>query len=124
MPEEQRPFTLPPGNGAKVCVGGGAGFIGSHIAKRLKENGYKVTVVDWKENGKCNIFCNFGHNSWLSKIHSLLLLEFMKPDEFCDEFILDDLRKLEVAVKACKDCLQVYNLAADMGGMVSVLFSI
>ena len=48
----------------------------------------------------------------------------VKPDEFCDEFILDDLRKLEVAVKACKDCLQVYNLAADMGGMVSVVFSI
>lgn len=41
----------------------------------------------------------------------------MEKDEFCDEFILDDLRKLEVAVKACKDCLQVYNLAADMGGM-------
>lgn len=90
---ELKPFTLPPGNGAKVCVGGGAGFIGSHIAKRLKEAGYKVTVVDWKEN------------------------EFMEKDEFCDEFILDDLRKLEVACRACKDCLQVYNLAADMGGM-------
>lgn len=83
----------PIGNGDKVCVGGGAGFIGSHIAKRLKEAGYKVTVVDWKEN------------------------EFMEKDEFCDEFILDDLRKLEVACRACKDCVQVYNLAADMGGM-------
>jgi len=90
---EIKAFTLPPGDGAKVCIGGGAGFIGSHIAKRLKENGYKVTVVDWKEN------------------------EFMKKEEFCDEFVLDDLRKLEVAVKACKGCLQVYNLAADMGGM-------
>jgi len=86
-------FTLPPGDGAKICIGGGAGFIGSHIAKRLKEAGYKVTCVDWKEN------------------------EFMKREEFCDEFILDDLRKLDVAVRACKDCVQVYNLAADMGGM-------
>eukprot|EP00978_Attheya_sp_CCMP212_P013981 scaffold35350_cov59-Attheya_sp.AAC.1 len=86
-------FTLPPGDGAKVCVGGGAGFIGSHIAKRLKEAGYKVTVVDWKEN------------------------EFMANDDFCDEFILGDLRKLDVAAKACEGCLQVYNLAADMGGM-------
>jgi GDP-D-mannose 3',5'-epimerase len=90
---EHTPFVLPPGNGQKVCVGGGAGFIGSHIAKRLKENGYKVTVVDWKKN------------------------EFMENDEFCDEFILDDLRKLEVACKACEGCTQVYNLAADMGGM-------
>ena len=86
-------FTLPPGNGAKVCIGGGAGFIGSHIAKRLKEAGYKVTVVDWKKN------------------------EFMELDEFCDEFIHDDLRKLSVACKACAGCTQVYNLAADMGGM-------
>jgi len=89
----QTPFTLPPGNGTKVCVGGGAGFIGSHIAKRLKESGYVVTVVDWKKN------------------------EFMEIDEFCDEFILDDLRKLSVACKACVGCTQVYNLAADMGGM-------
>ena len=90
---EMSAFTLPPGDGRKVCVGGGAGFIGSHIAKRLKENGYKVTVVDWKTN------------------------EFMENDEFCDEFILGDLRKLEVACNACEGCVQVYNLAADMGGM-------
>jgi len=89
-----RPFTLPPGNkDTKICVGGGAGFIGSHIAKRLKEAGYYVVVVDWKDN------------------------EFMKPDEFCDRFIKEDLRKLEVACKACEGCTQVYNLAADMGGM-------
>jgi GDP-D-mannose 3',5'-epimerase len=86
-------FTLPPGNGEKVCVGGGAGFIGSHIAKRLKENGYHVTVVDWNTN------------------------EFMENDEFCDVFIHDDLRKLEVAIKGCQGCKYVYNLAADMGGM-------
>jgi GDP-D-mannose 3',5'-epimerase len=92
-PSTFREFVLPPGNGTKVCVGGGAGFIGSHIAKRLKEAGYHVTVVDWKRN------------------------EFMENDEFCDVFILDDLRKLEVAVKACEGCQQVYNLAADMGGM-------
>jgi len=35
-------FVLPPGNGTRVCVGGGAGFIGSHIAKRLKNAGYYV----------------------------------------------------------------------------------
>lgn len=86
-------LTIPEGKGAKVCIGGGAGFIGSHIAKTLKESGYHVTVVDWKKN------------------------EFMENDEFCDAFILDDLRKLDVAVKACDGCTQVYNLAADMGGM-------
>lgn len=92
-PENHRPFELPPGNGAKVCVGGGAGFIGSHIARRLKAAGYYVVVVDWKRN------------------------EFMAESEFCDEFVHDDLRKLEVACRACAGCTQVYNLAADMGGM-------
>ena len=38
-------FTLPAGEGKKVCVGGGAGFIGSHIAKRLKENGIWSKMV-------------------------------------------------------------------------------
>lgn len=88
-----REWTLPPGEGKRVCVGGGAGFIGSHIARRLKEAGYYVVVVDWKKN------------------------EFMENDEFCNEFIHDDLRKLEVACKACENCVQVFNLAADMGGM-------
>lgn len=86
-------FELPPGNGDKVCVGGGAGFIGSHIAKRLKAVGYHVTAVDWKKN------------------------EFMEEEEFCDVFIHADLRRLEVACKACVGCKLVFNLAADMGGM-------
>ncbi len=90
---EHTPFTLPPGEGKKVCIGGGAGFIGSHIAKRLKEAGYYIVAVDWKKN------------------------EFMEDDEFCHEFIHDDLRKLEVACKACVGCTLVFNLAADMGGM-------
>ena len=78
----------------RVCVGGGAGFIGSHLAKRLKtkENCY-VIVADRKEN------------------------EFMKHSEFCDEFLLLDLRILKNCIAATRDCDSCYNLAADMGGM-------
>lgn len=77
----------------RVCVAGGAGFIGSHLAKRLRKEGKHVVCVDWKYN------------------------DFMKVDEFCDEFMLLDLRSLENCLKATKDCVEVYNLAADMGGM-------
>lgn len=35
---------------AKVCIGGGAGFIGSHLAKRLKAAGWYVVCADWKAN--------------------------------------------------------------------------
>eukprot|EP01061_Rhynchopus_euleeides_P034906 TRINITY_DN58881_c0_g1_i1.p1 TRINITY_DN58881_c0_g1~~TRINITY_DN58881_c0_g1_i1.p1 ORF type:complete len:345 (+),score=163.91 TRINITY_DN58881_c0_g1_i1:67-1101(+) len=76
-----------------VCVAGGAGFIGSHLAKKLKADGAHVIVADWKKN------------------------EFMKEDEFCHEFKLLDLRKLDACLEATVGCTEVYNLAADMGGM-------
>jgi len=77
----------------KVCIGGGAGFIGSHIAKQLMAEGCYVVCADWKDN------------------------EFMKPEEFCNEFMKLDLRILENCLKATEGCQHVYNLAADMGGM-------
>jgi GDP-D-mannose 3',5'-epimerase len=80
-------------NQRKVCIGGGAGFIGSHLAKRLKREGWHVVAADWKRN------------------------EFMKESEFCDEFRLVDLRDLNACLEATKGCEHVYNMAADMGGM-------
>ncbi|CAN0456692.1 unnamed protein product, partial [Ectocarpus sp. 12 AP-2014] len=34
----------------QVFIGGGAGFIGSHLAKRLKGEGWYVVCADWKAN--------------------------------------------------------------------------
>lgn len=76
-----------------VCVGGGAGFIGSHLAKRLKEEGHHVIVADWVRN------------------------KFFKEEDFCHEFKLLDLRTFDSAKEATKGCDWVFNLAADMGGM-------
>jgi len=82
------------GGKKKVCVAGGAGFIGSHLAKRLKDQeGCYVVVADWKVN------------------------EFMEQGDYCDEFHLVDLRRFDMCVKATAGCEEVYNLAADMGGM-------
>ena len=77
----------------RVCIGGGAGFIGSHMAMYLRKLGHWVRCVDWAEN------------------------EFMKPEEFCDEFLLLDLRTYENCHKASEGCNWVFNFAADMGGM-------
>eukprot|EP00741_Cyanophora_paradoxa_P011196 tig00020554_g10816.t1 len=77
----------------RVCVGGGAGFIGSHTAKRLKKEGHYVVVADWKRN------------------------EYMEEQDFCNEFLLCDLRDIHACLKATKGCDWVFNFAADMGGM-------
>jgi len=77
----------------RVVIAGGAGFIGSHLAKRLKEEGNHVVVGDWAVN------------------------EYFKQEEFCDEFILADLRNLDNCLNLTKGAVDVYNLAADMGGM-------
>ena len=75
----------------KVLVLGAGGFIGSHLVKRLKKNGFWVRGVDLKYP------------------------EFNKT--VADDFVISDLRDPSV----CKNILdqpfdEVYQLAADMGG--------
>lgn len=77
----------------KIAVCGGAGFIGSHICKRMLEEGHEVVSADWK---KCQYF---------------------KDDEYCNKFYLMDLRLLENQKKVTEGCDWVFNMAADMGGM-------
>ena len=96
---------------------GGGGFIGGHIAKRLKLEGYWVRVVDIKAKH-----------------------EYFDHDAICDEYIQGDLRDAKVVSLVMfgpnqQKCLrpvdfenydteysidnsfdEVYQLAADMGG--------
>ncbi|MTI88127.1 MAG: NAD-dependent epimerase/dehydratase family protein [Balneolaceae bacterium] len=75
----------------KTLVCGAGGFIGGHLVKRLKDEGYWVRGVDLKEN------------------------EFGNMD--ADEFIIGDLRDPEVVKNVVTEDLdEVYQLAADMGG--------
>ncbi|PWN68906.1 hypothetical protein C1631_012575 [Chryseobacterium phosphatilyticum] len=77
----------------RVLVTGASGFIGSHLGKRLKQEGYYVIGADWKSP------------------------EFMQPGEFCHEFLRIDLRIMKNCMDACEGIDWVFNLAADMGGM-------
>jgi len=77
----------------RICVAGGAGFIGSYIEKRLKNEGHFVVVADWNTN------------------------QYFKQEDFCNEFHHVDLRILDNCLKATQGCEWVFNLAADMGGM-------
>jgi GDP-D-mannose 3',5'-epimerase len=77
----------------KVLVAGGGGFIGSHVARRLKQQGHWVRIADWKNNS------------------------YFPLKEICDEFLEVDLRDLENCLRACTGMEHVYDFAADMGGM-------
>ena len=74
----------------RILVNGGGGFIGSHLVKRLHNEGQWVRAVDLKH------------------------LEF--TDSLADEFMIGDLRDLKVVRAAMDGVDEVYQLAADMGG--------
>jgi len=73
-----------------AVVLGAGGFIGSHLATRLKREGYWVRGVDLK-------YPEFSETT-------------------ADEFIIGDLREVETVKKALREMQDVYQLAADMGG--------
>lgn len=74
-----------------AIVLGGGGFIGSHLVKRLKEEGYWVRAVDLKYP-----------EHW---------------DTFADDFIIGDLRDPKVVEQVILEGAdEIYQLAADMGG--------
>ena len=78
----------------KALVLGGGGFIGGHLAKRLKNEGFWVRIVDIKEKH-----------------------EFWHKNEICHEYVKGDLRDPKI-VESVIDIVfdEVYQLAADMGG--------
>jgi len=81
----------------KVVVLGGGGFIGGHLAKKLKDEGNHVRVCDLKRH------------------------EYFNQDEICHEFILGDLTNPSVvSLVIDEDVDEVYQLAADMGGALYI----
>ena len=88
----------------KVLVLGGGGFIGGHLAKRLKAEGHFVRIVDIKPH------------------------EYFNNDQICNEFVVGDLRDpsfVSVVMFAPGQHTEldeqnsfdeVYQFAADMGG--------
>ncbi|MFH1868872.1 MAG: NAD-dependent epimerase/dehydratase family protein [Candidatus Omnitrophota bacterium] len=75
----------------KVLVTGAGGFIGHHLVKFLKGKDYWVRGVDIKDP------------------------EF--EETAADDFQLLDLREFQNCIKACDGMDEVYQLAADMGGI-------
>ena len=75
----------------KIVVTGAGGFIGHHLVNCLRSEGHWVRGVDIKRP------------------------EF--EESSADEFILADLRNFESCIQATQGMHDVYQLAADMGGI-------
>ena len=75
----------------RVLVTGAGGFIGHHLTRFLKQAGYWVRGVDLKHP------------------------EF-EPSQ-ADEFVIADLRRWDATLQATEGVSEVYNLAANMGGI-------
>lgn len=78
-------------NKTRILVTGAGGFIGHHLVKRLKKDGYWVRGVDIK------------HPEYEASA--------------ADDFQILDLRVWENCLTATQGIDHVYNLAADMGGI-------
>lgn len=81
----------------KIVILGGGGFIGGHLGKRLKKEGYHVRICDIKKH------------------------EYFEHSEICDEFIVGDLTDPSVVKLVIEEGVdEVYQLAADMGGALYI----
>ncbi len=78
-------------SGKRAVVAGAGGFIGHHLVKHLKTRGFWVRGVDIKKPG-------------------------FEPSP-ADEFLTADLREYRNCRRAVKGVEDVYQLAADMGGI-------
>ena len=76
----------------RVLICGGGGFVGSHLAKKLYEDGHFVRVVDIKYDN------------------------YLKDRYYSQKAVLD-LRILSNCYEAVMGVDHVYNLAANMGGI-------
>lgn len=76
---------------ALVC--GVSGFIGSHLGRRLKNEGFHVIGADWRDS------------------------EFLPTEQICHEFKKVDFRNMQNCLDCTLNVDWVFNLAADMGGM-------
>ena len=89
----------------KALVTGAGGFIGGHLVRRLLDEGYEVRCVDIK----------YTHESAMNEEGAWWQVH---PEaQYVEGSVWGDLREKPNCQRACEGIDEVYNLAADMGGI-------
>ena len=80
----------------RALITGGAGFIGSHLAGRLLDCGYQVTVIDDLSTGRLsNIKCMMSNANF--------------------SYAVEDIRNIHVIDRLVSECDVIFHLAAAVG---------
>ena len=79
----------------RILITGGAGFIGTHLARRLKQDGYSVVLFD----------------NLSPQVHG----DAPKRDDSGFETIWADVRDTDTLARALAGVSVVYHLAAETG---------
>lgn len=80
----------------KALITGGAGFIGSHLAERLLDNGDEIIVIDNLSTGRLTNLEDFRHRAGF-------------------QFVKGDIRDVSLVQLLVSQCEVVYHLAAAVG---------
>lgn len=80
----------------KSLITGGAGFIGSHLAEKLLNEGHQVSIIDNLSTGK---FSNIVHLTYNDKF----------------SYKIDSILNYEILENMIKNCDHIYHLAAAVG---------
>ena len=95
----------------RILITGGAGFIGSHLAKRLLSEKYTVSIIDNLSTGTLN---NLGE--------SLSALEFIEGD-ICDYSIVQEVSKKVDVIFHLAAAVGVRNIINDPIGSLKTNFN-
>src|SRR5690349_241703 len=80
----------------KILITGGAGFIGSHLADKLLDEGHEVYAIDNLSTGSLK---NIIHNLENTKFH----------------FVQEDICNYDILYDLCAKCDLVFHLASSVG---------
>jgi UDP-glucose 4-epimerase len=84
------------GDSVKILITGGAGFIGSHLADKLLDEGHEVHVIDNLSTGSLN---NIIHNMENHRFH----------------FVHEDISNYDILYDLCSKCNLIFHLASSVG---------